>query len=94
MRALELVNTLLFNLPVKAAGWSSIHKVHAVRQWAKQITSAGGQAIFVQGSVEEIDDAKLLGVRIVDFTGGEPLLYEGLPECSHMPDISYYYCQV
>ena len=27
-----------------------------------------------------LGDAKLLGVRIVDFTGGEPLLYEGLPE--------------
>ena len=27
-----------------------------------------------------LGDAKLLGVRVVDFTGGEPLLYEGLPE--------------
>ena len=27
-----------------------------------------------------LGDLKLLGVRIVDFTGGEPLLYEGLPE--------------
>ena len=27
-----------------------------------------------------LDDAKKLGVRIVDFTGGEPLLYKGLPE--------------
>lgn len=27
-----------------------------------------------------LGDAKKLGVKIVDFTGGEPLLYEGLPD--------------
>ena len=27
-----------------------------------------------------LGDMKLLGVKVVDFTGGEPLLYEGLPE--------------
>ncbi|MCE5249695.1 radical SAM protein [bacterium] len=27
-----------------------------------------------------LGDVKLLGVKIVDFTGGEPLLYEGLPQ--------------
>ncbi len=27
-----------------------------------------------------LGDVKLLGVKVVDFTGGEPLLYDGLPE--------------